>query len=311
MLLNRHVVRRHQAADRALGIAEQRHRDRPLFWRQQGQQLTRRGRGQFLEEHRALVGRHVVEQGRNVFLGHRLEESLLGVLCEVLEDGGGILAGQHTEHDDLVFETELGQERRDVACVPIAHQVPQLGVVSSAKDRSELVGSPGGLADGGEGLVALWAVQLLFHLGERCSDDIVVVHVRADGLGRVEPDTMNEIEIAGRERRRMGAEMIGVGAAAAVVDDESNVERLGRSGLLPGVAEQARLLVGRERRRFADMHVRRAKPKNRRDDGSEDVMGRHHQETHRAIVPLGQGRDLREHAPLGRGGSRVAEAVGG
>ena len=310
MLLNRHVVRRHQPADRALGVPEQRHRDRPLLRGEQGQQLTRRSRGQFLEEHRAVVGRHVVEQGRNVFLSHRFEQSCLGVLCEVLEDGSGILPRKHPEHDDLVFETELGQERRNVAGVPIAHQIPQLRVVSGAKDWSELVGSPGGLTNRGEGLIALRAVQLLFHLSEGCSDDIVVVHVWADGLGRLEPDAMNEVEIAGRERRRMGAEMIGVGAAAAMMDDESDVERLGRSGLLPGVAEQSGLLVCRERRRLADVHVRRSKPQNRRDDGGEDVMSRDHEETHRAIVPLGQGRDLREHSPLSRCWRRVAEAVG-
>ena len=68
-----------------------------------------------------------------------------------------------------------------------------------------------------ERLVALRAVQLLFHLRERRPDDVVVVDVRADGLDGVEPHAVNEIEIGGRERRRMRAEVIGVGAAAAVV----------------------------------------------------------------------------------------------
>ena len=71
--------------------------------------------------------------------------------------------------------------------------------------------------------------------------------VRADRLDGVEPHAVNQIEIAGRERGRVGAEVIGVGAAAAVIDDEADVERLRLVGSLPGFAEQARLIVGRER----------------------------------------------------------------
>ncbi len=100
----------------------------------------------------------------DVFLGHRLEERLLGVLGEVLEDVGGVLARQHAEHDDLILEAELGQERRHVAGVAIAHHVPQLGVVARAQHRRQLVGPPRRLPDGRERVVALWSVQLLFHL---------------------------------------------------------------------------------------------------------------------------------------------------
>ena len=62
-----------------------------------------------------------------------------------------------------------------------------------------------------ERLVALRAGELLFHLRQRRSDDVVMVHVRADRLDGVEPEAMDQIEIAGRERRRMRAEVIGVG----------------------------------------------------------------------------------------------------
>ena len=304
------IVRRHQPADGALGVAEQRHRDGPLLGREEGQQLARRSRGQFFEEHRAVVGRHVVEQRRDVFLGHRLEERFLGVLGEILEDRGRILAGEHAEHHHLVLEAELRQKRRHVDRVAIAHHVPQLRVVAGAKDGRQLVGPPGRLANGPEGLVALLAVQLLFHLRERRPDDVVMMDMWSDGFGRIEPDAVDEIEIARRERRRVGAEMIGVGPSAAVVDDEPDVERFGPGGLLPRVAEQSRLFVCRERGRLADVHVGRPQAQNRRDDGAEDVVGGDHEETHRAIVPLGEDRDLREHSPLRQRGSRVAEAVG-
>ena len=304
------VVRRHQPADRALRVAEERHRDGSFLRRQQRQQLARRGRRELFEEHRAVVRRHVIEQRRDIFLRHRLEEGLLGVLRQVFEHLGGVLARQHAERDDLILEAELGEKRRDVAGVAIAHHVAQLRVVAGAEDRGQLVGRPGGLAYRGERLVALWSVQLLFHLRERCSDDIVMVDVRADGPRRVQPHAMNEIEIAGRERRRMRAEMIRVGTAAAVMDDEPDVERLGGRGLLPGVAEEARLFVRRERRRLADVHVRRSQAENRGDDGAEDVLRGDDEQSHRAILPFGQRRDLGQHAPLGgcRGG--VAQAVG-
>ena len=43
----------------------------------------------------------------------------------------------------------------------------------------------------------------------------------------------------------MRAEMIGVGTTAAMMDDEPHVQRLGGRGLLPGVAEEARLFIRR------------------------------------------------------------------
>ena len=178
----------------------------------------------------------------------------------------------------------------DVARVAIAHHVAQLRVVAGAEDGGQLVGPPRRLANGRERLVALRAVQLLFHLRQRRPDDVVMVDVRSDGLRGVEPDAMDEIEIAGRERRRVRAEMIGVGPSAAVMDDEPDVERFGLRGLLPGLAEQPRLFVGRERGRLADVHVRRSQPQDRRDDGVEDVVRRDDEQAHRAIVPLGQRR---------------------
>ena len=109
---------------------------------------------------------------------------------------GGVLAREHAEHDDLILEAELGQERRHVAGVAVAHHVPQLSVVARAQHRCQLVGPPRRLPDGRERVVALWSVQLLFHLDECCPDDIVMMDMRSDGLGRVEPDAMDEIEIA-------------------------------------------------------------------------------------------------------------------
>ena len=39
--------------------------------------------------------------------------------------------------------------------------------------------------------------ELLFHLRQCRSDDVVMMHVRADGLDGIEPHTVNQIEVGG------------------------------------------------------------------------------------------------------------------
>jgi hypothetical protein len=87
----------------------------------------------------------------------------------------------------------------------------------------------------------------LFHLFQCGAHDVVVMDVRADGLRGIEPQSMNEIEITRRERRRMGADVIRVGAPAVMMDDETDFEILGLVDALPRITEQPGLIVGRER----------------------------------------------------------------
>ena len=98
----------------------------------------------------------------------------------------------------------------------------------------------------------------------------------------------------------MGAEVIRIGAAAAVIDDEPNVERLGLVGALPGLAQQTRLVLGRERGRLADVHVGRAKTDDGADDRVDDVVGGDDEEAHRTADALGERDDVREQPPLVR-----------
>ena len=151
--------------------------------------------GQLLQEQRAVVRRHVVEQRGNVLLRHRLEQRFLGILGQVLEDGGGVLAGQHAEDHDLIFEVELGEQVGDVARVAVPQHVAQPREVPRAHDRRQFFGRSCDVADRCDRVVALRSGKLLFHLRKRGPDDVVVVHVRPDGLDRVEPETMNQIEI--------------------------------------------------------------------------------------------------------------------
>ena len=126
-------------------------------------------------------GAMLFEQRRDVFLRHRLEQRLLRVVRQVLEDRGGVLARQHAEDDDLVLEAELGQERRRgrwrAGCAPC-----RAAARSRARGRTAASSSAGRATwrIDGQRVVALWSVQLLFHLRERGPDDVVVVHVRAD-----------------------------------------------------------------------------------------------------------------------------------
>ena len=92
---------------------------------------------------------------------------------QVLEDRGGILPGHDAEDDDLVFEAERRQERGDVAGVAVAQHVSQPRVVARAKHRGELLGRPRHLSDRRDRFVALRTGELLFHLFQRCSDDVV------------------------------------------------------------------------------------------------------------------------------------------
>ena len=145
------------------------------------------------------------------------------LLRQILENLGRVLARQDAEDNDLILDAELGQERGHVAGVAVAHDVPQLSVVAGAKHGRELVGPSRRLADGRERLVALRSVEFLFHLRKRCPDDVVMMDVRANGLGRIQPDAMDEVEIGGGERRRMGADVVRVGTSAAMMDDEPDV----------------------------------------------------------------------------------------
>ena len=131
------------------------------------------------------------------------------------------------------------------------------------------------------------------------------MHVRPDGLDGVEPQAVNQIEIAGCERGRMGAEVIGVGAPAAVMDDEPDVERLGLVGPFPRFAQQARLVGGRQRRRFADVDVGRAQPDDRADNASTTLRAGTISSRTGTADALGEGDDVRQQPPLVRRWVRV------
>jgi len=63
-----------------------------------------------------------------------------------------------------------------------------------------------------------------------------MVHVRPYRLDGVEPDAMNQTEVAWCERRRMRSKEVGIGAAAAVMNHEPDIKAFRLLRPLPGVA---------------------------------------------------------------------------
>ena len=309
VLVDRDVVRRHQPADRAFGVAEQRDGDRALLRRQEREQFAGDGRGQFLEEHGAVVRRHVVQQRRHVFLRQGLEQRFAGLLRQILERGRRVAPRQQPEDDRLILEAQVREQVGEIARGAVAHHVAKLGEIAQADGGGEFVRRFRHLPDRPQRVVAVGTVELLSHGRQGCSDDVVVMHVGPERLDGLEPHHVNEIEVFRVEGRRVGAEVVDVGAAARVVDDETDVERTALRRALVGVPEQARLRFGGDRAGLADEDFGRLEPEHRRNDGVEHVVRGHDEEPHGARVSFRGREHVREEQPFGRGRDGVVERV--
>ena len=71
ILLHRDKVRRHQTANAVFRITEQRRGHAAFFRREQTNQLARRRARHFLEQRRAIVRRHLVQNGDDLLVRHR------------------------------------------------------------------------------------------------------------------------------------------------------------------------------------------------------------------------------------------------
>jgi hypothetical protein len=87
------------------------------------EELLGHGGRQLVQERGAIVRRHLVEDLRDLLLGHRLEEALLGLEREVLEHVRRQVARQHPEREHLLLHRQaLDQARggRGVQCFSIS-----------------------------------------------------------------------------------------------------------------------------------------------------------------------------------------------
>src|SRR4029079_4984755 len=125
---------------------------------QQFEHLARDGRRQLFEQRRAVVRRHVVENGGHFVLGHGLEQSVLIVVREVFEGGGGVLARQHAIHDHLVGDRQFGERFGHVLRGPVAHHVVQPRKVARLAGGGKFIGGFGDAAYCPQRFLPVWAV---------------------------------------------------------------------------------------------------------------------------------------------------------
>ena len=120
---------------------------------------------------------------------------------------------------------------------------------------------------------------------------------------------MEQIEVGGRERWRVRADLVRVRAPAAMVHFEADVKAFGLLGALPREAQQARLLIRRQRLGLADVDLGGFDPQDGRDNRVEDIARRHHEQPDRALVPLRERHHLGQQLALGVRRRRIAERV--
>ena len=119
LILHRDELRRHQSAHAAFGIIEERLRDFQFFGAEKTKQLRHRRAGQFLDERRAVVGRHRVENMNGVLLPHGVQQVPLRWMREIGERGGCNFSWQQAEDDDLLFRGQVLNQLRDVRRWPL------------------------------------------------------------------------------------------------------------------------------------------------------------------------------------------------
>jgi hypothetical protein len=79
-------------------------------------------------------------------------------------------------------------------------------------------------ADQVEGPVAGLVGHVSRHLLERSPDDIPMVHIEPVPLDRLEPQSMNEVQVFRRQGRRIRPELVGLDRPVPVADDQPRSE---------------------------------------------------------------------------------------
>ena len=124
LLANADESRGHQATDAALGVVEQRLRDGFFLGRKELDELDHGRPRQLLEQRRAVVGRHVIEDAGGLGLPHRFQDDLLRVGVEILEDIRGLRVREQAEDDGLLIVRQLGDALGDVRRRPVGKRRP-------------------------------------------------------------------------------------------------------------------------------------------------------------------------------------------
>ena len=80
---------------------------------------------QFLEQRGAIVRRHLVQNGRDLFVRHRVQKVLLFLDSDIFENVGRQRGRQDAEHDDLFVFRKIENHFRDVGRRPFLEKLAQ------------------------------------------------------------------------------------------------------------------------------------------------------------------------------------------
>ena len=120
ILLRRDKIRRHQTANAVFRIAEQRRGHVAFFRREQTDQLARRGTRQFLQQRRAIVRRHLVQNGYHLLVCHRAQQFLLFLDPEVFKNIRRERGWQDAKDDHLFIFRHVEDYLGDIGRRPFA-----------------------------------------------------------------------------------------------------------------------------------------------------------------------------------------------
>ena len=129
IFVNGDEVRRHQAADAAFGITEQRLRNLALLGCEQLDQLPRGRARQFFEQRSAIVRRHFVQNSDDLLVGHSAQQFLLRFNIEIFKNIRRECRRQDAENDDLVVFVHVEDHFRDIGRRPFAKHLAQRGEI--------------------------------------------------------------------------------------------------------------------------------------------------------------------------------------
>ena len=106
--------------------------------RQQVEQPRRHLAGELLEERRAVVGSHVVEDARHLLVAEALQQLFLRIEGHVLEGVSGEVARQQPEEHGALVGWRLRQELRQVLHREVEQELAQLGEAPPANELREV-----------------------------------------------------------------------------------------------------------------------------------------------------------------------------
>jgi hypothetical protein len=130
ILLHLDKIRRHQTPNAVFWITEQRCRHVAFLGREETDQLARRGAWQFLQQRRAIVRRHLIQNGNNLLVCHRPQQFLLFFDPDVFEDVRRERCWKDAKDDHLFVFGKIEDYFGHIGRGPLAKQLPQRAEIS-------------------------------------------------------------------------------------------------------------------------------------------------------------------------------------